>query len=139
MSSYDRRLRRLGYPDESLSDLSEQEKKEIISNLLFQAGTKNSFRLPRDPNVKIIPGDMMYHRTPEETIVEIDGNKKKIKVLKAFEITRVAFVKHCPGHKNSKGESAEWCIVSHTTGKILSSHPSKDKAKSHLQDMHAHG
>ena len=39
------------------------------------------------------------------------------------------------GHKNSKGEKAEWCIVSHETGKILSSHKSKDAAKSHLDDM----
>ena len=39
------------------------------------------------------------------------------------------------GHKNSKGEKAEWCIVSHDTGKILSSHKSKAAAESHLTDM----
>lgn len=39
------------------------------------------------------------------------------------------------GHKNSKGEKAEWCIVSHETGKILSSHKSKAAAESHLTDM----
>lgn len=39
------------------------------------------------------------------------------------------------GHKNSKGEKAEWCIVSHETGKILSSHKSKSAAESHLTDM----
>ena len=43
-----------------------------------------------------------------------------------------------PGHKNSEGEKAEWVIVSHDTGKILSSHKSKSEAESHLQDMHAH-
>ena len=51
---------------------------------------------------------------------------------------KVSYVVHCPGHKNSKGESAEWCIKSHETGKILSSHGSEEAAKSHLQDMHAH-
>jgi hypothetical protein len=49
-----------------------------------------------------------------------------------------SFVKHMPGHKNSKGESAPYVIVSHETGKILSSHSSESKARKHLQDMHAH-
>lgn len=40
------------------------------------------------------------------------------------------------GHKNSKGETAEWCIISHKTKKILSSHKSKAAAKRHLQQMH---
>jgi len=57
---------------------------------------------------------------------------------KISRIIKVGYVKNCPGHKNSKGENAEWCIVSHETGKILSSHTSKEKAESHLQDMHTH-
>lgn len=44
-------------------------------------------------------------------------------------------VVHKKGHKNSKGEKAEWCIVSHDTGKIISSHKSKAAAESHLTDM----
>jgi hypothetical protein len=40
------------------------------------------------------------------------------------------------GHRNSKGELAEWVIKSHETGKILSSHKSEKKAKEHLQQMH---
>ncbi|MBQ3253380.1 MAG: hypothetical protein IJA65_02400 [Acholeplasmatales bacterium] len=39
------------------------------------------------------------------------------------------------GHKNSKGEKAEWCIVSHETGKILSSHKSKAAAEINLTYM----
>ena len=39
------------------------------------------------------------------------------------------------GHKNSKGEAAPWTIVSHETGKILSSHKSKKKAEEHLRQM----
>ena len=39
------------------------------------------------------------------------------------------------GHKNSKGEAAPWTIVSHETGKILSSHTSKSAAEEHLRQM----
>ena len=44
-------------------------------------------------------------------------------------------VRYKKGHKNSKGESAPWTIVSHETGKILSSHKSKQKAEEHLRQM----
>lgn len=46
------------------------------------------------------------------------------------------YVCHLKGHRNSKGELAEWVIKSHETGKILSSHKSEQKAKEHLQQMH---
>jgi hypothetical protein len=59
-------------------------------------------------------------------------------MLKHALFSKTAYVKRCPGHRNSKGELAEWCIYSHETGKILSSHTSEDAAKKHLQDMHAH-
>jgi len=49
-----------------------------------------------------------------------------------------SFVKHCPGHKDSKGNKAEWCIMSHETGEVLSSHSSESAAKEHLQQMHIH-
>lgn len=39
------------------------------------------------------------------------------------------------GHKNSNGEPAPWTIVSHETGKILSSHKTKEEATKHLQQM----
>jgi len=51
---------------------------------------------------------------------------------------KVSYVKHCPGHKNSKGQSAPWCILSHKDNKILSSHSIESEAKKHLQQMHAH-
>lgn len=44
-------------------------------------------------------------------------------------------VRYKKGHKNSKGELAPWTIVSHKTGKILSSHKSKKKAEEHLRQM----
>ena len=39
------------------------------------------------------------------------------------------------GHKNSKGEKAEWCIVSHKTGRVISSHKSKSAAEKHLGEI----
>lgn len=39
------------------------------------------------------------------------------------------------GHKNSKGESAEWVIVSHKDGHIISSHKTKADAEKHLGDI----
>ena len=52
-------------------------------------------------------------------------------------------VQYRKGHKNSKGESAPWVIVSCGYGKtekgtVLSSHKSKSAADEHLQQMHAH-
>lgn len=46
------------------------------------------------------------------------------------------YVCHMKGHRNSKGELAEWVIKSHETGEILSSHKSEKNAKEHLQQMH---
>jgi hypothetical protein len=53
-------------------------------------------------------------------------------------ITKVAYVAHVPGHKNSQGEAAPWVVKSHEDGHIISSHKSKAEAKQHLRDMHAH-
>ena len=44
-------------------------------------------------------------------------------------------VRHQKGHKNSKGELAEWVIVSHKDGHIISSHKSKAEAEKHLGDI----
>ena len=53
----------------------------------------------------------------------------------AFGNPLVEVVQYRKGHKNSKGEDAPWVIVSCKTKKILSSHPSKEKADEHLQQM----
>lgn len=58
---------------------------------------------------------------------------------KAVSRKKESYVKNCPGHKNSKGEAAPWCIISHDSGKILSSHKTEEEAKEHLKDMHVHG
>jgi hypothetical protein len=47
----------------------------------------------------------------------------------------VEMVVYKKGHKNSKGEPAPWTIVSCKTGKILSSHKSKENAEEHLKQM----
>lgn len=51
---------------------------------------------------------------------------------------KFSFVKHCPGHTNSKGEKAPWCILSEKDNKIISSHKTKEEAKNHLQDIEIH-
>jgi len=56
---------------------------------------------------------------------------------KTEEYIKVSFIQYIPGHKNSKGELVPWVIRSHETGKILSSHKTKQEAKKHLQQMHA--
>ena len=43
------------------------------------------------------------------------------------------FVRYMKGHKNSKGENAPWTIISHTTGKIISSSKTEMEAKKHLR------
>lgn len=44
-------------------------------------------------------------------------------------------VRYKKGHRNSKGEKAEWCIVSHKTGRVISSHKSKSAAEKHLGEI----
>jgi hypothetical protein len=51
---------------------------------------------------------------------------------------KVSFVAHVPGHKNSSGEVAPWVVKQHETGKILSSHKTKEEAVSHLRDIEGH-
>lgn len=49
------------------------------------------------------------------------------------------YITQVKGHKNSKGELAEWVVKDHNTNKIISSHKTKEEAKSHLRDMKTHG
>lgn len=53
-------------------------------------------------------------------------------------ISKLAYVQHVPGHKNSKGEAASWVVKSHETGQILSSHKSEAEARAHLKQMEQH-
>ncbi len=66
------------------------------------------------------------------------GEEPELAPDKNASLSKVAYVSFCKGHKDSRGELAEWCIKSHGTGKILSSHKSEEAARKHLQDMHAH-
>lgn len=50
-------------------------------------------------------------------------------------ILKEAYIRKTPGAKNSKGESAPWCIYSHKTGKKLSCHKTKSEAQKHLKRM----
>jgi hypothetical protein len=64
--------------------------------------------------------------------------KRKIGYLVSERTNKVSYIKYMKGHKNSKGESAPWCILSHGSGKVLSSHKNKSEAKSHLRDIEIH-
>lgn len=44
-------------------------------------------------------------------------------------------VRYQKGHKNSEGKRAEWVIVSHKDGHIISSHKTKKEAEKHLKDI----
>ena len=51
---------------------------------------------------------------------------------------KFSIIKHSPTHKNSKGDLAPWIIVSESTGKVISSHKTKEQALSHLKDIEGH-
>jgi hypothetical protein len=51
---------------------------------------------------------------------------------------KTAYVSHCPGHTNSKGEAAPWCIKDHTDDHIINSFKSKGLAESGLKNMESH-
>jgi len=45
------------------------------------------------------------------------------------------FIQYRKGHKNKDGEEAPWVIISNKTGKVISSHTSKEKANSAFKAM----
>ena len=51
----------------------------------------------------------------------------------------IAYIQEIEGHEASTGDKAPFVIKSHETGKILSSHPTREKAKEHLKQMHIYG
>lgn len=51
----------------------------------------------------------------------------------------VAYIEEIPGHRDHQGCEAPFVIKSHHTDKILSSHPTRDKAKEYLRRMHVVG
>ena len=58
--------------------------------------------------------------------------------LEKVAAMKVAYVSHCPGHRNSEGDLAEWCVRQHNTDKILTSYTSEEKAKEGLKNMESH-
>jgi transposase len=59
-------------------------------------------------------------------------------IINVASQSKVAYVSHCPGHRNSKGELAEWCIRQHNTDKIINSFKSEGAAKEGLKNMESH-
>jgi len=64
--------------------------------------------------------------------------QRYIRFIYAGRFDRFSYIKYIQGHKNSQNESAPWCIVSEDGSRILSSHETKQEAKSHLKDIEIH-
>lgn len=64
----------------------------------------------------------------------LDNPKDWIAGKKAM--MKVSYISHVPGHKDSEGDAAPWCIRSHETGKILRSFKTRPEAAKGLKDMH---
>jgi tRNA nucleotidyltransferase (CCA-adding enzyme) len=71
---------------------------------------------------------------PEDIIENIEDALERNTAMP----TKISFITYMKGHKNSRGEPSPWVIKDHDNGKVLSSHATKQKAKSHLRDMHTH-
>jgi len=61
--------------------------------------------------------------------------KRKIGYLISNRTNKVSTIQFLKNHKNSKNENAPWIIRSHSSGKILSSHKTKEDAVKHLKDI----
>jgi len=97
-------------------------------------------RLPDKPGAPV-PLTLYEERKEEGGNDDEPGNSMNtgIETLqKEGSFNKVSYIVHMKGHKNSRGESSPYVIKSHETGKILSSHKTKDEAKKHLQQMHIH-
>lgn len=44
-------------------------------------------------------------------------------------------VEYRKGHKDSRGNDAPWCVVSHRTKKVLASYPTKGEAEKRLKEI----
>ncbi len=136
--------------------------KNILSELTFE---KKEYRNPPPGYVfsaikKLKPGDIVYKwedgeisepamviRQTEQgsAVVELKGkgtvipkSKLLIKSNNIKEDTNllVEYIQYMKGHKNSKGELAEFVIKSHKTNKVISSHRTMADAKKRLQHIH---
>ena len=69
-------------------------------------------------------------------LAEKDGEQVTTTITSS--VKKVAYVSHCPGHKNSKGEAAPWCIKDHSDDHIINSFKTKGLAESGLRNMESH-
>lgn len=81
----------------------------------------------------------MYPWDPEEGSEKAKPvDERKVTTASLDYMIKQSYIKYIKDHKDSKGGVAPYCIVSHETGKVLSSHKTREDAKEHLQDMHTH-
>src|SRR5208283_1886850 len=91
---------------------------------------------PKDNSVCEKCKSSRYHTEQGHRICSECGNGAQF--LPKTSAVKFAYVSHCPGHTNSKGEKAEWCIKQHNTDKILESFKSEGAAKEGLKNMESH-
>jgi len=72
--------------------------------------------------------------TPEDIRIEQIPNWNKL--VKTSSLSVVSYIQYIKNHKNSKGEPAPWVIKEHNTGRILSSHKTKEEAEKHLKQIY---
>jgi hypothetical protein len=112
---------------------------------MYQPGMKRSAEYPSwcDACIMNYHPQVMASNAPGEQYgvvgkCEKCGNNSTLRMVKVGSVKKVAYVSHCPGHRNFKGELAEWCIKQHNTDKILESFKSEGAAKEGLKNMESH-
>jgi hypothetical protein len=66
----------------------------------------------------------------------LDKKGYKINFIKKSSFIIISYIQYVKNHKNSKGESAPWVIKEHNTGRILSSHKTREEAEKHLKQIY---
>jgi len=140
-----------------------QEKQEFTENTHEEAGvpvTDGDIKHTERPNVTAIKdaiegqAEMEIGKPIDQKQEEVEAAKDKAEAggssvsipagkgvtinINVTAKNKVAYVSKCPGHRNSKGELAEWCIKQHDTDKILESFKSEGAAKEGLKNMESH-
>jgi hypothetical protein len=115
---------------------------EFLAHFLDSVGIKDTFSSMAALNIASVEmHESPQHLPPREDLrrhLDEDEQAEMKADGKVGSLKKISYVAHVPGHKNSQGESAPWVIKQHNTGKILSSHKTREEAKTHLSQMEAH-
>ena len=79
----------------------------------------------------------VHHLLDFEEAGDMTGDSLSVKLRRALGYAQDTIV-HVPGHKDSKGKAAPWAVKSESTGKVISSSPTKEGAVSNLRNIEGH-